>query len=375
MEIETTRPPTWVDALPDALKARGPFELDVWQWVALPLWILASLGAGLLIGRALHFGVKAVTSRTPTKHDDLIADRLALPLGFGFGLAVAYGLLPLLAPPPRLSAWIAEALKVLVVVVVFWVVLRVVDVAARRVAASTWAQNPASRSLVPLGSRILKVTIVALGAVTLFAQLGYPVASILAGLGIGGIAVALAAQKTVENLFGAFALGLDQPLRVGDFVKIEDFVGTVEAVGLRSTRVRTLDRTLITMPNGRVADLRIESFSERDRLRLFTTMRLSIGTTPEQLRAVIAGVEKCLRAQPKLWTESFTVRFVQLNEASLDVEVMAWFLTTDWNEFTLIRQELLLQFLEQIAAAGTSLAVPYRRIEGRLATTTAPAPP
>lgn len=368
MEIETTRAtPAWVDALPEVLRSRGPLELDVWQWLAVPLWLVAALGIGFVLGRGLRLLMLLITRRTTNTFDDLVVERLGTPLSFGIGLAAAYGLLPVWAPPPAVHRGLTEALKVLVVVAVFWTVLRLVDVVAQRITAATWAQRAESRSLVPLASRITKVTVVALGAVTLFAQLGYPVASILAGLGIGGIAVALAAQKTVENLFGAFALGLDQPMRVGDFVRIDDFVGTVEAVGLRSTRVRTLDRTLITMPNSRVADMKIESFAARDRLRLFTTLRLSWGTTAAQVRAVIAGIEGRLKAQPKLWPDVFTVRFVQVGEASLDLEVMAWFSLTDWNEFTLLRQELLLQFLEEIEKAGTSLALPTRtvRLEAR----------
>jgi len=150
-----------------------------------------------------------------------------------------------------------------------------------------------------------------MGVVAVLSELGYPVASLIAGLGIGGLALALAlaAQKTVENLFGAFSIGVDQPFQEGDFVRIEDFVGTVESVGLRSTRIRTLDRTLIIMPNGKLADMRIETFSVRDRMRLSCVIGLVYSTTETQMRQVLTGLEARLRAHPKIWAETVVVRF------------------------------------------------------------------
>jgi MscS family membrane protein len=210
--------------------------------------------------------------------------------------------------------------------------------------------------LVPLGSRIGKVAIVSLAVIAILSELGYPVGSLIAGLGIGGLAVALAAQKTMENLFGTFAIGIDQPLRQGDVVRIDDLTGTVESIGLRSTRIRTADRTLITLPNGKLADSRIESYAHRDRIRFFSLIRLAHPAPPDQIRQVLASLEQVLRAQPKLWTESMVVRLVELTDVSVNIEVMAWFMTTDWAEFTTIRQDVLLAFTGAIEAADARLA-------------------
>jgi MscS family membrane protein len=230
--------------------------------------------------------------------------------------------------------------------------------------------------LLPLGRKIAKVVLLALGLAAVLNELGFQVASLLAGLGIGGIALALAAQKTVENLFGSVAIGVDQPFRVGDFVKVEDVVGTVEAIGMRSTRLRTLDRTLVTIPNGKLADMRTETFAARDRMRLLANLGLVYGTTAEQLRAVLAGIEAALRAHPLLWPDALSVRFNEFRDSSLNVEVMAWFRTTDWNEFTLVRQELFLSFLGVAERAGTSLAFPTRTVHlARRERASAPARP
>src|SRR5262249_15519790 len=159
-------------------------------------------------------------------------------------------------------------------------------------------------------------------------------------------AFALAAQKTVENLFGAFSIGIDQPIREGDFVNIDGVTGTVEAIGLRSTRIRTLDRTLISIPNGKLAEMRLESFAARDRLRLACTLGLVRTTSAKQMREVLAGLARVLREHPKIFPEGITVQFKQIAMSSLDVDVMAWFSTTDANEFQTIRQEVLLEFME-----------------------------
>jgi MscS family membrane protein len=145
-------------------------------------------------------------------------------------------------------------------------------------------------------------------------------------------------------------------------VKIEDFMGTVEAVGLRSTRVRTLDRTVVTIPNGKLAEMRIESFALRDRIRLACMLGLVYGTTASQMRLVIAGLEQTLREHPKIFSESITVRLKELSSSSLDIEIMAWFTTADYAEFQLIRQDILLQFMEVVEKAGTTFAFPTRTV-------------
>ena len=161
----------------------------------------------------------------------------------------------------------------------------------------------------------------------------------------------------------AFAIAGDRPFKVGDFVRADGAEGTVEAIGLRSTRLRTLDRTVVTIPNGKLADARIETFGPRDRIRLQCTLQLRLGTRAAQLREVLAGVERALRAQPRIFRDDVRVRLVGLGAWSLDVEVMAWFETGDWQEFLELRQELLLAFLEVVERAGTGLAFPTRTVE------------
>jgi MscS family membrane protein len=155
---------------------------------------------------------------------------------------------------------------------------------------------------------------------------------------------------------------LSQPFREGDFVRIEDFVGTIEVIGLRSTKIRTLDRTLITIPNGKLAEMRLESYSVRDRMRLACSIGLVYSTSPAQLRAVLSGLERVLHQHPKIWPDAVVVRFKELGDSALLIEVMAWFQTADWSEFQLIRQDILLQFMEVVAESGSSFAFPSRTV-------------
>ncbi|HEX6240541.1 MAG TPA: mechanosensitive ion channel family protein [Polyangiales bacterium] len=355
-----------LENLPPRLLRPGPKELLWWQWLALPILALAGWLVGYALSRVGTRLLRFVSRRTQYKWDDELVERIDRPVALWWALGVVYTLLPWLRLVKPAHAFALGVLRGLFLVGFFWILSRLIGVLAEGLARSPWAErNRASRALIPLSIRVAQVALAAIAAVTLLSQLGYSVASLIAGLGVGGLAVALAAQKTLENLFGAFAIGADQPFREGDFVKVDDFVATVEHIGMRSTRFRTLDRTLITIPNGKLADMKVESYAARDRLRFAATLSLAYGTTPAQVRKVLEGVERNLRAQPKLWPDSVTVRVMQLGSSSIDLEIMAWFMTTDWAEFQRIREELLLSFLDQVEQAGTALALPTQRLLGQ----------
>lgn len=352
-----------LENLPAPLLRPGPFDVLWWQWLALPLVIAAAALTGALASRVLEVVLTRVASRTSTELDDMLLERLRGPFTVGFALLAARAYLPPLSlyPPAADAGYLF--LRGALLIVMFWAFWRLVDVVRLLLARTEWAKASASsRALLPLASRVIKVCVLAIAAVAVLSLAGYPVASLVAGLGIGGLALALAAQKTVENLFGAFSIGVDQPFREGDFVRIEDFVGTVEAIGLRSTRFRTLDRTLVTIPNGRVADMRLESYTARDRMRLALVIGLVYGTSVKQMREVLEGLERVLRSHPRIWPDAVVVRFREFAASSLDVEVMAWFQTAEWSEFQAIRQEVLLQFMEVVEGAGTSFAFPTQTI-------------
>ena len=175
-----------------------------------------------------------------------------------------------------------------------------------------------------MGRRTVKGVLLVLALIAVFQNLGFNITGILAGLGVGGIAVALAAQKSIENLFGGLTLSLDQPVRVGDFCKFGTQMGTVEDVGLRSTRIRTMDRTLISIPNGDFSQTQIENFGTRDRIRLYAVLGFRYETVPDQLRFLLSELRTLLWSHPKVETDTARVRFVGFGACSLDVEVFAY---------------------------------------------------
>ncbi|MBI5067414.1 MAG: mechanosensitive ion channel family protein [Deltaproteobacteria bacterium] len=358
--------PSFERHLPAPLLEEGPRGLLWWQWLAAPAALGLALLAGWFLTALTRRVLRRIAARTENRWDDLLVARIGGPLVV-FWSCLALAILKTgLALPAEVAADVNELLRAGTTVALFWAALRSVDIGFHLIGHSPWGMaNVTGVAMLPSVRRATKVALWAIGAVAVMAQVGYPVGSLLAGLGIGGLAVALAAQKTVENLIGSVSIGLDVPFKVGDWVRVDGVEGTVEALGLRSTRVRTLDRTVVTFPNGKLSDARIESFGLRDRIRLFTVLQLSYGTTATQLRAVLEGVEHALRAEPRLWPGELRVRFVALGAYSLDVEVMAWFETGDYQRFLAIRQELLLRFLEVVERAGTSFAYPTQTVELR----------
>lgn len=352
-----------LDHLPPWLLRSGPAELLWWQWLGSFMLVVASGALATAAAALLRWALAKLIVRTPTRWDDRLLARTVGPVRFALWLALVRVGLPFLLLYVPAEELAHDLLRGLFLANILWFCWRIVDVTAEISWDSPWSlQHPGSRALIPLARRAGKA-VVSVAAVILFlSALGYPVTSLIAGLGLGGLAFALASQKTVENLFGAFSLGIDQPFREGDFVRIEELVGTVESLGLRSTKIRTLDRTLVSYPNGKLAEMRLETYSARDRLRLACTVGLVYETTEAQMRDVLANLERALREHPKIWPDTVVVRFKELAASSLDIEVMAWFETSDWGEFQAIRQEVLLSFMKVVELAGTSFAFPTRTV-------------
>ena len=329
------------------LRAIGPGGLTHAQWIALPIAFAIALALGWLLA--------AVTRRALPRNR--VVAHLRGPIAWAWSVALWWLAGQQLALTARGADTVHVITRLLVFYGFFWVLVRLVDAGIELLRDSAWAGHHAfSRSLLPLCARVAKAVVAVVAVVSLLSELGYPVASILAGLGVGGIAVALAAQKTVENLFGAFALGFDQPFREGDTIKLEGGVsGTVLRVGLRSTRLRTPDRTIVSIPNGKLADARIESFASVDRVRFETTLRLDVGTPPEAVRRVLDGLAALLAQQGRRPTEPPAVHVAAIGDHSLDVSVVAWF-DERAGDLAAIRDAFLLGCLDTVARAGASLA-------------------
>ena len=217
-------------------------------------------------------------------------------------------------------------------------------------------------SLMRLSARLIGfigvVLILAWGA----NRLGLPVLGVVAGLGFGGLAVALAIRPTLENLVGGVILFADQPVRVGDICSFGDRMGTVERIGIRSTKLRAMDRTLISIPNATFVDLELVNWTECDRRLILAVIGLRYETTPDQLRHVLAKLREMLSAHPKVEPSTVRVRFVGYGASSLNVQIRVYALTREWNEFFAIREDVLLRVSEIVGESDTSLALPSQTI-------------
>ena len=189
-------------------------------------------------------------------------------------------------------------------------------------------------------------------------SLSIPVAGMLTGLGIGGIAVALAAQSTLENFIGSITLYLDPPVRVGEFCSFGDKEGTVEHIGWRATRIRTRERSVLTIPNAEFSKLQIDNRGLRDRILYKTILNLRLETTSEQLNSVLFRIKENLQENKSIDKDPARARLVSIGPYSLDIEIFAYVITTDINEFLKVQEEISIQILHEIEKAGTALAPP-----------------
>jgi MscS family membrane protein len=213
-----------------------------------------------------------------------------------------------------------------------------------------------------LGERIVKAVIFVAGVLAVLSSVGFNMSTALAGLGIGGLAIGFGAQKTIENLFGGVSVLGDEVFRVGDICRFGDRTGVVEDIGLRSTRVRTDERTLLAIPNGTVATINLENLSRRDKILFKTTLGMRPETKPDHMRFVLAEMRRLLYSHPKVETKTVRVRLTDIAGSSLSVEVFVYILTRDFNEFAAIREDLLLRMMDVMEDSGGGLALPSQTL-------------
>jgi MscS family membrane protein len=324
-------------------------------------WIVFLVVLGLaVVGAYIVTGIIAFILRhRPGQFTSTLATFVAGPFRLLVGVLIfSAGTLPLgfsLTARAVLSALQHAAL----VIALAWAGLRVLDVIGSVMMQRLLAQGQTSAiALLPAGRRAAKVVIVAITVITMLHSFGFNVTALLAGLGVGGLAVALAAQKTIENLIEGITLYVDQPVRVGDFCRFGDKIGTVEAVGLRSTRVRTLDRTVVSIPNSQFANFELDNFTKRDKIWYHPTIGLRYETTPDQLRYILVEIRKMLYAHPQVDSDPARIRFTKFAAYSLDLEIFAYVKVTDYGEFLEVAEDLNLRIMDIVAQAGSGFAFP-----------------
>jgi len=345
--------------LPDPLVNWRLADTALWRWGALILLALALAALSRPICRFALLCAEQLFKRLAPRMNPNILRALVSPLRLLLSLALFRLGMEWIGPSPRFGLFLNRGLALLFFLGLFWLLAGIVDLVMSRLRVFLQARHHAfSYSVLPLASRVLKITILVLTITAVLSDWGYNTTTILAGLGVGGIAVALAAQKTIENFFGGVAVISDRPVGLGDFCKFGDRVGTVEDIGLRSTRIRSLDRTLITVPNGEFSLMTLENFSARDKVLFHFTLNLRRDAKPDQVRELLDSITKILKEHKKAQMGNLPVRFVGVGTYSLDLEIFAYILTSDYDEYLQIQQDLFLRILDAVEEAGTALALP-----------------
>src|SRR3984885_4062980 len=286
------------------------------------------------------------------------------PLGMPVRCMIAillHGLFVYLLQPPLLyRIYYVRFLAALLAGCFGWLASRLSDQGFDRALSRTRTHRGGGESILILMQRMNHVGILIIALLVALAFLGLNVSTAIAGLGIGGLAVALAAQKKLENFIGGISLLLDRAIQVGDFCKIGDRVGTVADIGLRSLKMRTLDQNMLVVPNGMLAQMQFENMKDRPKLLLQQTFSLRIETQVEQLRFVLDGVERMLNEDPAVESGSSRLRVTNFAGAAFELELFAFVKTGDMREFTGFRQEIILKIAGIVESAGTGFAAPTR---------------
>ncbi len=349
-------PPGVVRAIPAPLKL---------LWLDTPLWkalaMLTILAAALAV---VLFVYRALGRWRPESRRAELATRLLLP---ALLLLLTLRLMPWVGFQLNTSGAFATSMVAVTTLLahvgyawLWWLGVRLLFEflipSAREGRASLDA------NLLRLASGVLGIVGVIVALAFGGQAIGLPIISVLAGLGIGGLAVALALRSTLENLIGGVMLFVDRPVRVGDFCRFGEFLGTVEGIGVRSTTLRALDRTLISVPNAQFADMHIVNFARCDQLLINEVIGVRYETRPDQLRYLLASLRRMLHAHPRIDSDTVRVRFAGYGESALKIDMRVYADTREWNDFFAIREDVFLRIYDLVTEAGTGFAFPSQTL-------------
>jgi len=352
---------TWIErAMPRSLMGRELFGISLAHWIVFAATLVVPSVLLALLAGVFMFVVR-LTFSDPARRRELDEWYAGLrwPIIAALTLVIQVVSIRFLGFPLAFRITYGRVALFLFVVAVTWLIRRFVTLAFARARSMAWGKGRTStQSLMLLGERFFKAFILLVAVFAILTIVGVDTKTALAGLGIGGVALALGAQKTVENLLGGVFLLTDGVLAVGDLCSISNRLGWIEDITLRSVRLRTLDQTLVSVPAGVLAQAGIENFATRHKILVQTTLRLRYGTTVEQLRHVLDGIRKQLVESSKIETATSRVRLVNFGDQAVELELFAYVLTADVPEFLALRENLLLEIAAIVESSGSGFAQP-----------------
>lgn len=335
------------------------------QWLAIFILLLISF----ILERISIFFFKKVlkiTRKTKTDLDDRIIAKSSRPIGnyiLLLGLYIIVQIFKFPGAPVDIKSIILTGVKIAVVINTIWLLIRLTDVFGKYLfskAAKT--RSRLDDQLIPIFQKTIRVFLYAICIIYIIQAMGYSISGIVAGLGIGGLAVALAAKDTLANLFGSITLITDRPFRVGDWIRVGDDEGYVEQIGFRSTRIRTFPKTQITIPNSIIANTSINNFSRMPKRRVKMTVGVTYETSADQMEAVVNKIRDLLGNHSEVDQEFSIVNFTDFGASSLDILVYYFTKSTKWAHYLQVRQGINLSIMRIIEESGLSIAFPTRTV-------------
>lgn len=350
--------------LPDVLKERKLGGVPVGHWLAVVVLVLVAYLAAWAVIALISLLIRKVWRKAREEEKTAHAVKtFELP----FRLYLAVWIFVALSQNVGISIIVRQRFSVITItigIIAFLLLLwRIADVSSIYTMNRMTARKRVSAvSIIMFLRRSAKVAIVIFGIIAILGAIGVDVTTGLAALGIGGIALALGAQKTMENFVGSVTLIADQPIRVGDFCKIGDITGTVESIGMRSTRLRTGARTVVTIPNGEFSSSKIENYTHRDRFLFSPIFYFRMETTPDQMRYLLVELRAVLYAHPKVLDSPPIVRFTAITASALKVDVTAYVDAPNWDVAQEVMEDLLMRMMDIVTKSGTSFAYPSQTL-------------
>jgi MscS family membrane protein len=343
------------------------------ELLGIATWIyLAALGFVLLgfVGRkivSLVFGhLNRLTEKTRIPFDNMLIKALVRPLEWSVvvgGVFAAIFLFPLPTEPIDIERFFGALLSAWVGGMMIWFGLRLVNgLMDWWGAKAALTESKLDDQLVPIVRRSLKVFLVLIGGMLILQNLGYSVLSLLTGLGIGGAALALASKDAISNLFGSIVVFLDKPFQVGDWIEIGGLEGTVEEVGLRTTRIRTFANSLITVPNSLFSTTAINNWSRMRKRRIMMTVGITYDSPPEKVDGLVLRIRELIAGNEKLHGDFYLVNLDKFGPSSLDIFVYCFTRSTVWGEFLQAKQEFMLDIMRSVRDAGLEFAFPTQSV-------------
>ncbi len=337
--------------------------IKAWQLVGLFLWIFLGLALRKVFEFILTNYLRRLTRKTTSHWDDTLLTEVEKPSGFIFMMLYFGATYSSLHLGGNVNYYLAPTLEIAISAGVIWLLYNLSNVISDYFYEHTSkTESKLDFQLVPLIRKTAKIFVLVFGILLVLQNQGINVASLLAGLGLGGLAFALAARDTLANFFGSLTIFLDKPFVVGDWVKTAEIEGTVEEVGFRSTRVRTFHNSLVSVPNAKLADAEIDNLGLRQYRRVKTTLSLTYSTTPEQMEAFVEGIKAIIQATPQMRKDFYEVHFYDYGSHSLDVLVYCFLEVPTWSDEMQQRHNFFIEIMRLAKDVGVEFAFPTRTL-------------